>query len=257
MGACKDVTHQRVLILGGTTEASAIARALVDRPDLDAILSLAGRTEAPTRPPIAHRIGGFGGIEGLIAYLKSEAITGVIDATHPFAAQMTSHAADACKALHLPRLIFTRPEWRAGEGDHWQSVSDIEAAVDALGASPRRVFLTVGRLSLSAFRRAGAHSYLVRSIDQPAAHEMPRDTTLVLARGPFSIDDEIALMRTERIDVLVTKNSGGAQTDAKLAAARALRIPVIMVERPALPESRVTYDLDEALAFIELHGRAP
>ena len=251
------MTHQRVLILGGTTEASAIARALVVRPDLDAILSLAGRTEAPTRPPIAHRIGGFGGVEGLIAYLKSEAITGVIDATHPFAAQMTRHAAEACKALRIPRLIFTRPEWRAEEGDHWQSVSNIDAAVDALGASPKRVFLTVGRLSLSAFRRADAHSYLVRSIDQPAAHEMPRDTTLVLARGPFSIDDEIALMRAERIDVLVTKNSGGAQTDAKLAAARALRIPVIMVERPALPESRVTYNLEEALAFIENHGRAP
>ncbi|MEI6574348.1 MAG: cobalt-precorrin-6A reductase [Alphaproteobacteria bacterium] len=251
------MTHQRVLILGGTTEASAIARALVDRPDLDAILSLAGRTEAPTRPPIAHRIGGFGGIEGLIAYLKSEAITGVIDATHPFAAQMTRHAAEACTTLHIPRLIFTRPEWRAEEGDHWQSVSNIDAAVDALGTSPRRVFLTVGRLSLSAFRRADAHVYLVRSIDQPAVHEMPRNTTLVLARGPFSVDDEIALMRAERIDVLVTKNSGGAQTDAKLAAARALRIPVIMVERPALPESRVTYNLEEALAFIGDHGRAP
>ncbi len=234
-----------------------MARALVDRPDLYAILSLAGRTEAPTRPPIAHRIGGFGGVEGLIAYLKSEAITGVIDATHPFAAQMTRHAAEACKALHIPRLIFTRPEWRAGEGDDWQSVSNIEAAVDALGVNPKRVFLTVGRLSLSAFRRADAHAYLVRSIDQPAAHEMPRDTTLVLARGPFSIDDEIALMRAECIGVLVTKNSGGAQTDAKLAAARALRIPVIMVERPALPESRVTYDLEEALAFIEHHGSAP
>lgn len=234
-----------------------MARVLVDRPDLDAILSLAGRTEAPVRPPIAHRIGGFGGVEGLIAYLKSEAITGVIDATHPFAAQMTRHVAEACKALAIPRLVFTRPEWRAEEGDHWQSVSDIEAAVDALGASPKRVFLTVGRLSLSAFRRADAHCYLVRSIDQPAAHEMPREIKLVLARGPFSVDDEIALMRAERIDVLVTKNSGGAKTDAKLAAARALRIPVIMVERPVLPESRVTYNLEEALAFIEHHGRAP
>ena len=249
--------RKRVLILGGTTEASALARALVDRADLDAVLSLAGRTETPTRPPIAHRIGGFGGVDGLIEYLKSQSISGVIDATHPYAVQMTQHAAQACASLQIPRLIFTRPAWVPVDGDYWHSVNNIEAAVDALGASPKRVFLTVGRLSLAAFRRADIHSYLVRSIDQPHASEMPRDTKLILARGPFTVEDETQLMRAERIERLVTKNSGGAQTDAKLAAARALQIPVIMVERPALPESRVTYDLQEALAFIEDHGRAP
>lgn len=249
--------HKRVLILGGTTEASALARALVDRADLDAVLSLAGRTETPTRPPIAHRIGGFGGVAGLIEYLKSETISGVIDATHPFAAQMTQHAAQACAVLDVPRLLFTRPAWAPVEGDQWQRVRDVDAAVHALGTKPKRVFLTVGRLSLAAFRRADSHSYLVRSIDQPNEIEMPRHVKLILARGPFSIDDEMRLMRAERIERLVTKNSGGAQTDAKLAAARALQIPVIMVERPALPESRVTYDLQEALAFIEDHGRAP
>ena len=249
--------RKRVLILGGTTEASALACALVDRADLDVVLSLAGRTETPTRPPIAHRIGGFGGVAGLIEFLKSQTISGVIDATHPYAAQMTQNAAQACAALDIPRLIFTRPAWVPVEGDQWQSVHDVEAAVDALGASPKRVFLTVGRLSLAAFRRADIHSYLVRSIDQPHASEMPRDTKLILARGPFTVEDETQLMRAERIERLVTKNSGGAQTDAKLAAARALQIPVIMVERPALPESRVTYDLQEALAFIEDHGRAP
>lgn len=249
--------RKRVLILGGTTEASALARVLVDRADLDVVLSLAGRTETPIRPPIAHRIGGFGGVAGLIEFLKSQTISGVIDATHPYAAQMTQHAAQACAALDIPRLIFTRPAWVPVKGDQWQSVRDVEAAVDALGASPKRVFLTVGRLSLAAFRRADGHSYLVRSIDQPDASEMPRDTKLILARGPFTVEDETQLMRAEHIDLLVTKNSGGAQTDAKLAAARALQIPVIMVERPALPESRVTYDLQEALAFIEDHGRAP
>lgn len=249
--------RKRVLILGGTTEASALARALVDRADLDAVLSLAGRTETPTRPPIAHRIGGFGGVAGLIEYLKSESISGVIDATHPFAAQMTHNAAQACAALDIPRLLFTRPAWVPVEGDQWQRVDHVDAAIKALGEEPKRVFLTVGRLSLSAFRQADHHFYLVRSIDKPDESEMPRDTKLILARGPFTVEDETQLMRAERIERLVTKNSGGAQTDAKLAAARALQIPVIMVERSALPESHVTYDLQEALAFIEHHGRAP
>ena len=247
----------RVLILGGTTEASALARALVDRTDLNAVLSLAGRTEAPTPPPITHRIGGFGGVEGLIDYLNREAFSGVIDATHPFAAQMTRHAAEACAFLNLPRLVFTRPEWRETEGDRWHHVSDVHESVDALGREARRVFLTVGRLSLPAFREAPQHHYLIRSIDQPVASEMPLKNTLILARGPFSVADEIQLMRNERIDILVTKNSGGTQTDAKLEAARVLRIPVIIIERPGLPESRVTHNLEEALAFIETHGRAP
>jgi precorrin-6A/cobalt-precorrin-6A reductase len=217
--------RKRVLILGGTTEASAVARALAQRSDLDVVLSLAGRTETPVRPPIPHRIGGFGGIEGLIDYLKSQSISGVIDATHPFAAQMTQHAAHACDALDLPRLIFTRPAWEQVEGDQWQCVGSVDAAVKALGENPKRVFLTVGRLSLSAFRHAEQHFYFIRSIDQPEAH--------------------------------VTKNSGGAKTDAKLQAARVLQIPVLMIERPTLPESRVTHDLQDALAFVETHGRAP
>ena len=249
--------RKRILILGGTTEANALARALAERIDLDVVLSLAGRTETPARPPIPHRIGGFGGVDGLIDYLTSQSIRGVIDATHPFAAQMTRHAADACDRLDIPRLIFTRPAWNPVEGDQWQSVNGVDAAVKALGEVPKRVFLTVGRLSLSAFRQAEHHFYLVRSIDQPDESEMPRAVTLILARGPFTIDEETRLMREERIDVLVTKNSGGAQTDAKLQAARALQIPVIMIERPPLPEAQVTYDLQNALAFVETHGRAP
>lgn len=249
--------RKRVLILGGTTEASALARALTQRSDLDVVLSLAGRTETPARPPIPHRIGGFGGVDGLIDYLTSQSISGVIDATHPFAAQMTQHAADACKALDIPRLVFTRPSWEQVEGDQWQCVDHVDAAVKALGEEPKRVFLTVGRLSLSAFRQAEQHFYLVRSIDKPDDSEMPCNTTLILARGPFTIDEETRLMREERIDILVTKNSGGTQTDAKLQAARVLQIPVLMIERPPLPESRVTYDLQNALAFVETHGRAP
>lgn len=249
--------RKRVLILGGTTEASALARALTQRSDLDVVLSLAGRTETPVRPPIPHRIGGFGGVDGLIDYLKSQSISGVIDATHPFAAQMTQHAAQACAALQIPRLVFTRPAWDSVEGDQWQRVDHVDAAVKALGEESKRVFLTVGRLSLSAFRQAEQHFYLVRSIDKPDESEMPCNTTLILVRGPFTIDEETRLMHKERIDILVTKNSGGQQTDAKLQAARALQIPVLMIERPPLPESRVTYDLQNALAFVGTHGRVP
>ncbi|MFM8607286.1 MAG: precorrin-6A/cobalt-precorrin-6A reductase, partial [Hyphomicrobiales bacterium] len=157
--------RKRVLILGGTTEASALARALAQCSDLDVVLSLAGRTEAPTRPPIPHRIGGFGGVDGLIDFLKSQSISGVIDATHPFAAQMTQHAAHACDAIDLPRLVFTRPAWEQVEGDQWKCVGSVDAAVKALGEKPKRVFLTVGRLSLSAFRNAKHHFYFIRSID--------------------------------------------------------------------------------------------
>lgn len=246
-----------VLILGGTSEARALAECLEARPDLHATLSLAGRTHAPERFAIACRSGGFGGVAGLVDYLRDHAVTAVIDATHPFAAQMTRHAADACAQLNVPRLVFTRPPWRAEAGDQWTDVPDIKAAVGCLGHIRKNVFLTVGRLSLPAFCRAPQHFYLMRSIDEPDATMMPPDRKLILARGPFTQSDEMALMQNEKIDIVVTKNSGGSQTDAKLAAARALHLPVIIVNRPSLPESVVTYELAEAFAFVEHHGRAP
>ena len=247
----------RVLILGGTSEAMALARALADRPEIDAVISLAGRTDHPVLPPIKHRIGGFGGVEGLVAYLERENIRAVIDATHPFAAQMTHNAALACERLGVPHLIFTRPAWCADDSDHWIKVRDTDAAVDALGEVPKKVFLTVGRLSLPAFRRAPQHHYLMRSIDAPDVTDCPPHTELILARGPFDVEAEQALMAAHCIEMVVTKNSGGHATDAKLAAARALHLPVIMIDRPTLPESDVIYDLEGVMAFIEAHRLTP
>ncbi len=243
----------RILILGGTSEAMALARALADRAEFDVVMSLAGRTGHPVLPPVPHRVGGFGGVDGLADYLEDHCISAVIDATHPFAAQMTRNAALVCDKLGVPRVVFTRPAWRPGEGDHWISVPNTEAAVEVLGEMPRKVFLTVGRLSLPAFKRAPQHRYLMRSIDAPDAADRPPHMALILARGPFDVSAEKKLMVEHQIDIVVTKNSGGSATDAKLAAARELRLPVVMIERPAMPESRVVETLEEVMGFIEAH----
>jgi precorrin-6A/cobalt-precorrin-6A reductase len=244
----------RLLILGGTTEASALVRHLAGREDIQAVLSFAGRTRNPVAPPIPFRVGGFGGVAGLQAYLADQKIDVVVDATHPFAAQMSRHAVAACRALGLPVAGFTRAAWVEQDGDRWTRVADMAAAVDALGAQPQRVFLTVGRVQLGAFAAAPWHWYLVRTIDPPIGLQFQR---LTLARGPFAVEDEIALMRDEAIDILVTKNSGGTATRAKLDAARALGTRVVIVERPP-PQDYPTFDRVEAvLGWLERHRPAP
>ena len=245
----------RLLILGGTTEASALARHIAGRTDLDPILSLAGRTQNPLTPPIPFRTGGFGGAAGLKAYLTGAKIDAVIDATHPFAAQMSAHAVEACRDLCLPIAIFTRAAWRAVPGDRWVPAADMNAAATALGDRPRRVFLTVGGLQLAAFAAVPQHHYLVRTIDPPDLAALP-DHRLILARGPFTVDDEIALMREADIDILVTKNSGGKATAAKLAAARALGIEAVMVERPKSEDVPTFEKLDAVIAWVENHRPA-
>lgn len=247
----------RLLILGGTTEASALARNVVGWADLDPILSLAGRTQNPVEPPIPFRTGGFGGVDGLKSYLTDEKIDVVVDATHPFAAQMSAHAAQACRDLNLPLALFTRAAWRPVPGDRWLPVADMAEATKALGDDPRRAFLTVGGLQLAAFATAPQHHYLVRTIDPPEAVAALPDHRLILARGPFAVDDEITLMRDERIDVLVTKNSGGKATAAKLAAARTLDIEVIMVERPKAEDVLAFEKLDAVMAWVLAHRPAP
>lgn len=240
----------RILILGGTTEARRLAEHLADTPDVAPILSLAGRTSRPVLPVIAHRIGGFGGIAGLAAYLQAEKIVLVVDATHPFAEQMSAHAEAACKATAVRLVLFTRPPWLPQKGDLWHEVASAADAAQALGEAPRRVFLTVGRLQLPAFEEAPQHDYLIRSIDPPEpAPKLPRQR-LILARGPFMRDDEIALMRQEKIDILVSKNSGGAATYAKIEAARTLGIPVILMRPPLRTDAPVFHDLAEVAAFI-------
>ena len=247
----------RLLILGGTVEASGLAAALAGRTDVAAILSLAGRTGEPASSPIPRRIGGFGGAAGLRDYLKAERFDAVIDATHPFAALMSHHAAEACEAAGAPLLVFTRAPWERRSGDRWIDVDTTQAAAQALGDAPRRVFLTQGRSQLAAFASAPRHRYLVRAIERPADIDALPHHRLILSRGPFRLADEEALMRTEAIEILVSKNSGGEATYAKIEAARILGVPVVMVQRPAAPPVAQTTRLAEALAWIEAHRAAP
>jgi precorrin-6A/cobalt-precorrin-6A reductase len=242
----------RLLLLGGTSEASELARRLAGRDDIEATLSLAGRTSRPAASPLPTRVGGFGAIEGLTRYLVDSRIDALIDATHPFAAQMSAHAVAAAEAAGVPLAVLTRPAWTPEPGDDWREVGSVEAAADALGEAPRRVFLTVGRLHVGAFRAAPQHHYVLRSIDAPEA--TPPDVEVVLARPPFTLDDELELMRSRRIDILVSKNSGGEATRAKLDAARRLKLPVVMVRRPPLAARTVLHGVEDALGW--LHGAA-
>jgi precorrin-6A/cobalt-precorrin-6A reductase len=222
-----------------------------------AILSLAGATADPAQAPIPRRIGGFGGAEGLAAFLARERIGAVIDATHPFASRMSANAVAACRATDTPLVVFTRPPWIREAGDRWIEVAAMDDAVDALGARRRTVFLTQGRLQLAAFVRAPQHRYIVRAIDRPTEIDALPDCKLILARGPFSLADELALMQREGIEALVTKNSGGRATYAKIEAARALKIEVVIVRQPPAPEAETLHDLDAVVAWIGAHRQAP
>ena len=239
----------RVLVLGGTGEARRLAARIAADARLDGVVSLAGRTSAPLAQNLPTRIGGFGGAEGLARYLADERIARVIDATHPFAARISTNARAACATLGLPLLAFCRAPWERGAGDRWIEVADLEAAALAPGAAPRRVFLTIGRQGVGAFRAAPQHHYLLRVIEAPDAGELPPRCDLITARGPFSRADEVALMHANRIDCVVTKNSGGSQTYAKIDAARDLALDVVMVARPPSAGDAV-YDIDAAMAFL-------
>jgi precorrin-6A/cobalt-precorrin-6A reductase len=236
----------RVLILGGTTEASAVARALAGDARFAPVLSFAGRTLAPAPPPIAWRSGGFGGAEGLAAHLREHRVQALIDATHPFAARMKANAARAAAIAGVPRIAVLRPPWQPQPGDDWTEVENMQAAFTALGPVARRAFLAIGRQDLSSF--GPPHAYLIRSIDPPT--HRPSNATAITARGPFDAAAERALLRDHGIEVLVTKNAGGEATFAKLEAARALRLPVVMVARPAPPEPPVVTDATGALDWL-------
>jgi len=249
----------RILILGGTTEASALAARLAGHPDFRPLLSMAGRTSDPRPLPIPTRIGGFGGVEGLARFLREERIEAVVDATHPFAAVMSRNAAEACAETRVPLLALRRPEWARQEGDRWIEVPSMEKAVHALGEAPRRVFLTVGRLELPPFAAAPQHSYLVRTIE-PIGDALPVPNVLAIQhRAPFDEVAERALMERERVEMVVTKNSGGPATYPKIAAARSLGLPVVVVARPDKPGGvEEVASAEAAFAWLECrHGRTP
>jgi precorrin-6A/cobalt-precorrin-6A reductase len=242
----------RILVLGGTTEATRLADRLAVRGDIWACLSLAGRTRDPAPQAIRTRIGGFGGVPGLIDYLNDEAIDLLVDATHPFAAQISRNAIQAARAVGIPILRYTRAAWTAVARDRWTVVGSLEAAALAIGETPRRVLLTVGRIGLSAFERAPHHHYLIRTIDPPEGVALP-DHKLILERGPFETEGEMRLMQREAVDVLVSKNSGGEATYGKIAAARELGLPVILVEPPLNGNVPVFHDLDLMMGAIDAH----
>ncbi|MGD9539038.1 MAG: cobalt-precorrin-6A reductase [Alphaproteobacteria bacterium] len=243
----------RLLILGGTAEAAALAAQASARfgPRLEVISALAGCTATPRAIEGKVRVGGFGGADGLADYLRAERIGLVIDATHPFAETISRHAAAACAAAGVPHLALVRPAWRAGAGDDWRRVADGAAAAEAVEqAGARRVFLSIGSRGVDAFTRLAEVFFLVRAIEPPAAPLPLARHRLILARGPFSLDDEIALIKQERIELVVSRASGGAATQAKLLAARALGIPVVMIERPKPPPGETVDSVEAALGWI-------
>jgi precorrin-6A/cobalt-precorrin-6A reductase len=249
----------RILILGGTTEASALASLVAGDPGFNPVLSMAGRTSDPRPLPIPTRIGGFGGVDGLARYLTHERMEAVVDATHPFAAVMSRNATEACARAGVPLLALRRAAWVPQAGDRWIVVSSMADAVTALGESPRRVFLTVGRLELSPFAAAPQHTYLVRTIE-PIGDALPAPNVIAIRdRPPFDESAEQALMEREAVEMLVTKNSGAAATYPKIAAARALGLPVVVVSRPGKPEGvREVTTAEEAFVWLKNpHGRTP
>jgi precorrin-6A/cobalt-precorrin-6A reductase len=250
---------KRVLILGGTEDARALAAKLATVPEITVVTSLAGRTQKPITPSGDLRLGGFGGVQGLVDYLQVQKIDGLIDATHPFAAQISWHAAAAAATVGIPRLMLVRPAWEKTPADRWIEVESIEAAAKALPniAQPniaKRVFLTIGRQELAVFAALSDIWFLMRMIDAPSADRVVPQGTLLLERGPFSDVDEQALLIQHGITAMVSKNSGGEATVAKIRAARALGIPVVMVQRPEMPEGEQVATVEDAFVWIICYG---
>lgn len=252
----------RILILGGTTEATALCEILAGNSAFAPTLSLAGVTKNPALPTLPCRIGGFGGREGLLRWLRANRVQAIIDATHPFAATMSHTASLTARELGIPLLRLERPEWQATARDNWQYVPSIQAAAHTLadpaglGKSPLTVFLTTGRKETRPFQAAPQHHYILRSIEAPAPEALPPNTTLITAKGPFDLAAELATVRRYGITHLVTKNSGGSATFAKIEAARACSLPVIMINRPAVTTSQTVATAREAMTWLQHQGAA-
>ncbi|MDX3757921.1 cobalt-precorrin-6A reductase [Streptomyces mirabilis] len=244
-----------VLVLGGTTEARRLAAELAARPGVRVTTSLAGRVSRPGALDGDVRVGGFGGADGLARWLREHRVDAVVDATHPFAAAITANAARAAAAAGIPAVVLRRPGWTSGPDDRWHWAGSLPEAAALLPSLGRRVFLTTGRLGLAAFAHLSELHFLVRTVEPPEP-PMPQDMEVLLARGPFTPDEERTLLRAHRVDVLVTKDSGGEATAAKLTAARDLALPVVVVRRPPLPADVTTApDVPSALALLDLGPR--
>jgi precorrin-6A/cobalt-precorrin-6A reductase len=245
---------ERILILGGTAEARHLADALAGRPGLSVTLSLVGRTAEPLSQPVPVRRGGFGGAEGLADYLRGEQMDLLIDATHPYADAISANAARAAELAGVKLLAIRRPPWKRVDGDTWVEVADTAEAARALGRASRRVFLALGRSELQPFTARPQHFYLVRSVDPVDPPLAVPHAVYIAARGPFTEAEDRALLEEHRIEVVVAKNSGGDATYGKIAAARPLGLPVVMLTRPALPNVPSVATVEEALAWLDHAG---
>ncbi len=241
---------KRLLILGGTGDAVQLANQAMNLAGLEVITSLAGRTRTPKALTGKVRIGGFGGEAGLVEYLQTEQIDLLIDATHPFAAQISWNAAGAATRVGIPRLMLIRPGWVRLPLDNWIEVESVEASVTAIPATAERIFLTIGRQQLAPFASLKDRWCLMRSIDPPDQHILLPPGQLLLDRGPFSLEQELQLLRDYRIQAIVSKNSGGDATYAKIIAARTLNLPVIMVQRSIVPAGDLVGDVAGAIDWL-------
>jgi precorrin-6A/cobalt-precorrin-6A reductase len=236
-----------LLILGGTGEARELAGVL-PRRGVPVVSSLAGRVAAPRLPPGEVRIGGFGGPEGLSRWLAEHDVFAVVDATHPFAARMSASAGVACARAGVPLLRLERPGWRERPGDRWHWVDDVEAAAGVVAGLGDRALLALGRQEVAAFAGIDSTWFLIRSVGPPDPPLPPRHD-LLLDRGPFTVSGELGLLDEHRIDVVVTRDSGGDQTAAKLDAARERGMPVIVVRRPPSPGTTAMTTVAEAATW--------
>ena len=248
------VSDMRALILGGTGDANKLAEALV-REKIDAIYSYAGRTQIPLGHELPTRIGGFGGVAGLADFIREAGITHVIDATHPFAAEMSRHAVDACAATAVPLVALERAPWIRAAGDNWIEVADVNAAVMALPEKPTTVFLAIGRQHIAPFAAKPQHAYTLRFVDAPDGVLPLPDAEVIVSRGPFTLESDRELMRLRGIEFLVARNSGGSGARAKIDAARELGLRVIMIARPTLPQRLRVESIEDVLAWLHHDAR--
>ncbi|MCK1636803.1 cobalt-precorrin-6A reductase [Bradyrhizobium sp. 157] len=239
----------RALILGGTSDANLLADAAA-RAGLDAIYSYAGRTRAPSAQSLPTRIGGFGGASGLAEFIIREGITHLVDATHPFAAEMSRNAVAACMATRTALIALEREPWAKVPGDNWIEVADITSAVAALPENPARVLLSIGRQHIEAFSTKPQHVYTLRFVDPPDGSLPFPDTDVIVSRGPFKLACEMEMMRSRRIEWIVARNSGGTGARAKIDAAREFGLPVVMLTRPDLPDRLRVGSVTEVIQWL-------
>jgi len=245
--------QKRVLILGGTGDAKELTTKLAAIPDVEVITSLAGRTRQAENSTGTLRVGGFGGIAGLTDYLQEQNIDLLIDATHPFAAQISFHAAAAAEATNIPRLMLIRPAWEQGEGDRWIEVNNHETAAAVLPELAQRIFLAIGRQELASYAHLNSLWFLMRMVEPPTVDAIVPAGEILLERGPFSLEQERSRLLQYGIRAIVSKNSGGQVTYAKIAAARELHLPVVMIQRPPAPEGEQVSDQESVLLWVKNH----